>query len=151
MCFLSTNVDSTYVILNNGNVGSNTPATTPYVVTVTPNYGGTTAPAGTVVQYFNGTTKIYDSSDLTNFPGTVAVKADDPATAADEGQLTITQTVIIPATAATGTVFSVSSSRQCSGLQFGYQHQPRHRRRHRRPPVHPDHDLHAQRGCRAQR
>lgn len=101
-------VSTNYVILNNGNVGSNTPAGTPYVVTVTPYLGGTTLPTGTVIQYFVGSTKVYDSTDTTTYPGTVPVPADNPLTTTDEGQVQLEQRILVPATAPSNADFAVT-------------------------------------------
>ncbi len=101
-------VSTNYVILNNGNVGSNTPAATPYIVTVTPNLGGTTLPTGTVIQYFVGGTKVYDSADTATYPGTVNVPADNPLTATDEGQVQLEQRILVPSTAPSTADFSVT-------------------------------------------
>lgn len=101
-------VTTPYTILNNGNVGSNTPAATPYSVTVTPYLGGTVLPTGTVVQYYVGATKVYDSSDTAAFPGVINVPADDPLTPADEGQVALEQRVLVPASAPANADFAVS-------------------------------------------
>lgn len=101
-------VTTPYVILNNGNVGSNTPSGAAYTVTVTPYTGGTTLPTGTVVQYYVGSTKVYDSGDTANYPGLVSVPADDPTTVADEGQVSLEQRVLVPGTAASTADFAVS-------------------------------------------
>ncbi|MFC4454810.1 hypothetical protein [Deinococcus sonorensis] len=97
-----------YTILNNGNVGSNTPAGVAYNVTVAPYLGGTTLPTGTVVQYWVGTTKVYDSSDTVTYPGIVSVPADDPTTATDEGQVALEQRILVPSSANPTADFSVS-------------------------------------------
>ncbi|ANE42765.1 hypothetical protein [Deinococcus puniceus] len=108
-------ISTPYVIVNNGNVGSNTPATTPYTVAVAAFTGGTTLPTGTIVQYFTDANAngILDGTDAL-ITGPVSVPADllgvagDPNNAIDEGRLNIRQVVTIGTNAPSGSLFSVS-------------------------------------------
>ena len=91
------NIDTTYILVNLGNV-NNQP------ITLTPDSTGsvTAVPAGSV-EYYLGSV-----SPANLITGPVSVPVDDPLTPTDEGRVTIIQRIKVPQNAAAGSQYSVS-------------------------------------------
>lgn len=91
------NVDTTYTLVNLGNVGGQMITVTPYT-----NGSVTPVPSGSVEYYLGSVTP----GNL--ITGPVAVPVDDPLTADDEGKVVIIQRIKVPANAPAGSEYSVS-------------------------------------------
>ena len=98
-------VDTTYVLVNLGNVDKQP-------ITLTPNSVGslTPVPVGSVEYYLGSVLP----ANLISGP--VPVPVDDPNTPTDEGRVTIIQRIVVPKNAAAGSQYSVSP--QASGDQW---------------------------------